>query len=875
MTRRPHAPALLLAAATVAAAPLHAATPSAADPARALVLQTLARARLAPSDLQFKKDVVPDPNVPPFVARLLARPLDLFDAVEAADAAFPADPCAGAAPARWRNPGIRDWTGVPAPWRRPIETLAGRLAGRRDAFRALLGDAPQADRAAALRWASLDAFDTLSNADARARWGWASCGSAAMERLVRDLKAFRLDDADGAAAQLRAGGRIQPVRLRREVAGVLSDIRAFVTHVQTQGPAPPARPVALASALGPILLGGAGNDTHTQAAWLVIDPAGNDTYDGPGTANGLADRTLAVAIDLAGRDTWRQGAAGVWGAGVVWDQSGNDRYHGGDASWGAALFGAGALVDGGGDDQYLSTALGQGAALFGFGLLLDAAGNDTYTAGFQSQGFAGVNGLGVLIDQTGDDRYAADSLRPDSGRYPDRFLSLSQGFAIGMRPFAPGGVGLLIDRAGDDRYTADVFGQGASYWYAFGALIDHAGNDQYEACQYAQGHGVHLSAGALWDRSGNDVYQNLRGLAQGSAHDFATGLLWDAAGDDRYQSGGHSQGAAINNAAAILLDAGGNDRFLLEREREGGGQGFGEFAPRRMLGSVGVCVAQGGRDEWSTGAPRGVRVRGKIGAAAAPTGPSPRALPRGDRPRGRFLESGDWAWPAMRAPKPFGPVRTREAILAAGGDPALGRLLMRAASDDPEAAAARARIEALPPKAFAALMPWLGRGTVMPRVIADQVLEKRGRALLPVLRWGAGHPWDDIAGLCVYWLGESGGPADRPALHAALARPRLRPAALRSLVKLGAGARPAPPPPFLRSRRELERALALRALATAPDTRYGPFVPMLDDPDWNVRDAAAETLARGGPEARAALERRRGALGPLGRAWAPPTKEGR
>src|SRR5207245_1331133 len=124
--------------------------------------------------------------------------------------------------------------------------------------------------------------------------------------------------------------------------------------------------------------------------------------------------------------------------------------------------------------------------------------NDLYHADLFGQGFASTWGCGVLVDLAGNDVYDAGGVHSDAPLHRDRTQSLSQGFAIGMRPDASGGVGVLVDVAGNDRYLADIYGQGASYWFSLGLLIADHGS----AAPARDTGGI----GLLLDAGGADVY---------------------------------------------------------------------------------------------------------------------------------------------------------------------------------------------------------------------------------------------------------------------------------------------------------------------------------------------------------------------------------
>lgn len=373
----------------------------------------------------------------------------------------------------------------------------------------------------------------------------------------------------------------------------------------------PSTPIRIETANGALWIGTAGNDTYDEAALLVVDPAGDDVYRGlAGSANGLQARPLSLVIDCAGDDRYSgegilaPGAA-LFGVALIHDAAGNDVYHAAYAGQGAAVFGVARLLDAEGDDTYRAHAIAQGAAYAGAALLIDGSGNDIYDVGFCGQGFAGVRGLGMLVDHTGNDHYHAGGRRPDFDRNDRRYLSLSQGFSIGMRPFAGGGVGALIDLSGSDSYHADVYGQGVGYWYSAGILLDRSGDDTYRVYQYGQGSGIHLSLGLLADGAGHDSYTGSI-LSQGNAHDYAVGFLLDHGGNDTYSAKQYSQGRAMNTSVGLLFDAGGADSYFATQIDNC--QAIGDDGHYREYGSLGLILDLGGGDHYSCGASNGARM---------------------------------------------------------------------------------------------------------------------------------------------------------------------------------------------------------------------------------------------------------------------------
>jgi hypothetical protein len=345
---------------------------------------------------------------------------------------------------------------------------------------------------------------------------------------------------------------------------------------------------------GRVAFGTAGADVYRGKFAFILDPGGDDTYE----LEYDPAHPSRIIIDLEGNDRYlgltdAALAAGLWGTQILCDLAGNDTYQAAKLDLGAGMFGWGLLIDRAGDDVYSGDTFVQGAGAFGLGLLVDSAGNDTYRAALFAQGFGFTGGAGALVDRRGNDSYAAGGKYNDVLRYVDHYISLSQGFAYGIRPFLSGGVGLLLDAAGNDDYSADIFGQGASYWWGLGGLWDGGGNDHYFAFQYAQGSATHMTAGLLVDEAGDDVYFS-KGVSQGCGHDLAAGLLWDLGGNDVYTAYDLSQGAGSANGTGVLFDASGDDRYYVHSRLNT--QGYGN--PRRDYGSIGLFLDGGGADRY-------------------------------------------------------------------------------------------------------------------------------------------------------------------------------------------------------------------------------------------------------------------------------------
>ena len=358
---------------------------------------------------------------------------------------------------------------------------------------------------------------------------------------------------------------------------------------------------------GLMIVGGAGDNDYNQEALLIVDLGGNDRYrNGAGASR--SGHPFSMVIDFSGNDVYTTGedyaqGAGVLGGGFLIDLGGDDQYLSKSFGQGAGVMGVGMLIDMGGDDVYRCHSFCQGAGFLGIGLIAESGGNDQYSAAIYSQGFGFIRGMGLILEGEGNDRFFAGGVYQDHREPGKAYLSMSQGFGYGLRPWgtlagASGGIGILDDAKGNDTYLGDYFSQGAGYWYSLGILNDSEGHDQYTAGRYSQGAGVHLAAGILSDTAGDDHYLARYGVSQGCGHDLAVGFLLDNSGDDRYVGGTLAQGAGNANGFGVLSDNGGSDEYYLSHE----GQGHGETEEFRELDSFGILFDIGGEeDHYSLG----------------------------------------------------------------------------------------------------------------------------------------------------------------------------------------------------------------------------------------------------------------------------------
>ncbi len=343
-------------------------------------------------------------------------------------------------------------------------------------------------------------------------------------------------------------------------------------------------------------IGGPGNDYYHGDYRFILDFGGDDVYDlsyDPDKPHGV------IIIDLSGNDCYRAKTdfalgSGCFSAGLLLDFGGDDRYDAKSFGLGSGYFGFGLLYDASGDDRYDGDTHVQGAGTFGIGLLVDEGGRDIYNGAVYCQGFGFVEGVGFIYDADGSDSYYAGGKYKDILRYEDHYLSLSQGFGYGLRPWMSGGIGAIIDLQGNDSYYSDIFGQGASYWWSLGIIYDSSGNDNYQSFQYAQGSATHMTLGVLIDDYGSDVYFG-KGLMHGCGHDYSCGILLDRHGNDTYTAYDLSQGAGSANGAGVLIDNEGDDRYFIKNPNNS--QGYGN--PRRDFGSIGLFIDLGGSDQYS------------------------------------------------------------------------------------------------------------------------------------------------------------------------------------------------------------------------------------------------------------------------------------
>lgn len=376
--------------------------------------------------------------------------------------------------------------------------------------------------------------------------------------------------------------------------------------------------------IGTIRIAGTGDDTHNTDAIITIDLGGNDTYKGLVATPTSLDRPISVIVDLQGDDTYDgtqidgNVGCGLFGLGLLYDQTGDDQYSVKNGGIGFGLYGTGAVIDAEGDDTYdVGKGWGQGAAYAGVGLLLDRKGDDKYNSICMSMGFGGTMGVGALVDVEGNDSYfTADT--GNQSKVWGKTVSMSLGCGYGRRCDSGdgqnqgGGVGIVVEGAGDDTYHTSVFSLGSGYWWGAGIFEERGGNDTYRCTQYSIGSGAHFAVGSFVDMNGNDRY-NDRPDAQerwgGIARDGCLAVCIDADGDDIW--GNLTGGHADLNSYALFWDIKGNDvhkRIQPYDPKQDGNRPFGSattYPPmlnfRDRLLSGGIFLDTGGRDVYPDG----------------------------------------------------------------------------------------------------------------------------------------------------------------------------------------------------------------------------------------------------------------------------------
>lgn len=410
-----------------------------------------------------------------------------------------------------------------------------------------------------------------------------------------ELERMRNIASDISEEAMQQAGEIL-VEATAQLAGALADFQVLTKKDEQ---------IAVPTPLGDVVLGSSGVDTYASPqALLLLDPAGEDVYNGRVAAGSSRMNCLSVLLDLAGNDTYAAGnepaqGCGILGVGVLLDMQGDDTYFSKRLAQGCALIGAGLLYDGQGNDSYTCYVTGQGAGFYGTAMLLDGDGDDAYTGYGFVQASAGHRCVAYLVDGAGNDRYDTpedvptgyDRLDYGSG-HEGKNGGFSQGCGWGQRSIGEnglaGGIAGMVDFAGDDVYTGGLWVQGTGYWSGIGFVYNEGGNDEYNAYYYSQASVAHYGAGMLVDTLGNDKYTLARGAGMSFVWDRGVSLLVDDSGDDGYTCHGSHGGVAnsyydekgVENqdlTYAIFLEAGGTDRYVRDRSSESYGYGRGGY----------------------------------------------------------------------------------------------------------------------------------------------------------------------------------------------------------------------------------------------------------------------------------------------------------
>ncbi len=360
-------------------------------------------------------------------------------------------------------------------------------------------------------------------------------------------------------------------------------------------------PMSFETEFGALIIGSRGDDEY-QKIPFIIDPGGDDKYIDCGGSIGLIGPLggISFIIDLRGDDLYSSKeivsvASGLFGSALIFDFEGDDIYRSSHYSIGCGYLGFGYLRDKSGDDVYRGGIFSLGAGNFGMGILIDSKGNDFYYTNCYGEGFGSTKGFGLLSDMDGTDIYYAGGKYFDTPLNPNSYNSMSQGFAMGIRPDFGGGIGFLYDKSGNDVYNADVYAQGTSYWCSAGFLLDESGQDRYLATEYAQGAGIHLSYGFLADLKGNDHYLSAMGPSQGEGHDLGCGILVDSSGDDWYSVSG-GMGVGLHNSFGLFVDLSGSDVYNITEEL-----GIGDANYARGFSGLGIFLDLKGKDSYPFG----------------------------------------------------------------------------------------------------------------------------------------------------------------------------------------------------------------------------------------------------------------------------------
>ena len=263
---------------------------------------------------------------------------------------------------------------------------------------------------------------------------------------------------------------------------------------------------------------GGGDDSYTSlrmsqgyahlGVGLLYDDGGTDTYTCENACQGSSGYGIGLLIDRGDSNdqyklyTHGQGSGDAGGAGVLYDEGGDDTYF---ADPGDAQYGGNAVYYSIQNPGKANSSAAQGASLGlrwdaqnlflsgGVGLLRDKAGNDQYTCSVWCQGSGFWQGTGILSDGDGSDVYEMTKYSQGGGAHYAIGLSLDGGAGDDTynKTFAPIGVGvgsghdftlgMLINDGGNDYYRSSSYGLGGSHCNGIGVLVDNGGDDTYDA----------------------------------------------------------------------------------------------------------------------------------------------------------------------------------------------------------------------------------------------------------------------------------------------------------------------------------------------------------------------------------------------------------
>ncbi|MDQ7778835.1 MAG: hypothetical protein RDV41_03895 [Planctomycetota bacterium] len=418
--------------------------------------------------------------------------------------------------------------------------------------------------------------------------------------------------------------------------------------------------VAFDTPLGKVVFDGrAENNVYAGGEHLVIiDLAGNDTYEGAAAASWKLEHPVSVVVDWSGDDKYiasemdpsaldtkglkadgkapsaapcAQGA-GIMGYGFLIDNGGDDTFLALDNAQGAGYFGVGMLWCNGGNDKFRARHFAQGAAAFGFADLVKKGGEPVTAASTAATGTQTGNAPGAGTASPSESAAGAASYKADG---KDEYYCWSEGQGFGY----VGGYGCLLDTGGNDKYVAEPYklfrpgvgghdnlrnynfcqgagwgqrgdlGGGHSMAGGTGVLQDLAGDDTYVVGVYGQGTGYWYGTGILHDRSGNDRYEGSFFVQSGTAHMGLTMLL-DEDGNDAYHVWhAISIAGAHDISVSWFIDKGGDDKLSAWEWKDAEkkqtlaatgtkDQGGGVLLGSAITNSVAVYLNLGGNDTY-------------------------------------------------------------------------------------------------------------------------------------------------------------------------------------------------------------------------------------------------------------------------------------